>query len=394
MSAQKSLPEEGSAFHTDRVLSITAGHFIHDTYSAFLAPLLPLLQEKLGIGYALTGGLAIFTQLPSILNPFLGYVADRISLRYFVILAPAVTGTLYSSMGLSSSYMTLAFLLLLAGVSIAAFHAPAPAMLAQVAGNRVGTGMSLFMAAGELGRTLGPLIVVAAVQWLGLGGMWRLAVVGWLVSAVLFIKLRDVRISPRSRTQSNAAFWAHVRVIFPLLIWLMIGRSFMQVTMTTYLPVFMKDVAGTSLWLAAGSLTILEAAGVVGALITGTISDRWGRPRVMMLLLSLAPLLMVGFLYSSSWLMVPLLVALGISAISVQPVLLALVQDEFPHNRALANGLFLGLNFMIRAIAIAAVGAAADRIGLFDAFVISAGIGFAAIPGVWLLGRAQQRRQA
>ncbi|NOZ48769.1 MAG: MFS transporter [Chloroflexi bacterium] len=376
-------------FHTDQVLSIAVGHLGHDTYSAFLAPLLPLLQERLGIGYALTGGLAIFTQLPSLLNPFLGYLADRVSLRYFVILAPAITGTLFSCLGLTSSYVALALLLLAAGVSIAAFHAPAPAMLAQVAGNRVGKGMSIFMAAGELGRTLGPLIVVGAVQWLGLGGIWRLALVGWLISIFLFVKLHDVQVTSRPSHQSTTRFWKHAGVVFPLLIWLMIGRSFMQVTLTTYLPIFMRDVAGASLWLAAASLTILEAAGVVGALFTGTFSDRWGRPLVIFILLGLAPMLLIGFLYSAPWLLVPLLIALGITAISVQPVLLALVQDEFPHNRALANGTFLGLNFMIRSVAIAVVGVAADRIGLFDAFLISAAIGFLSIPAVWLLSRMQ-----
>ena len=35
-------------------------------------------------------------------------------------------------------------------ISIAAFHAPASAMIAKVAGQRVGTGMSIFMATGEL----------------------------------------------------------------------------------------------------------------------------------------------------------------------------------------------------------------------------------------------------
>ncbi|NOZ71300.1 MAG: MFS transporter [Chloroflexi bacterium] len=390
-SSELTQESQNRTFHSDQVLSIAAGHFTHDTYSAFLAPLLPLLQERLGIGYALTGGLAIFSQLPSLLNPLLGYLADRVSLRYFVILAPAITGTLFSSVGLTSSYMALAFLLLAAGISIAAFHAPAPAMVAQVAGNRVGTGMSIFMAAGELGRTLGPLIVVAGVNWLGLGGIWRLAIVGWLISIILYLKLRHVRVAPRPLHASNTAFWRHVRLIFPLLMGLMIGRSFMQTTLTTYLPIFMKDEAGASLWLAAGSLTVLEGAGVVGALFTGTLSDRWGRPLVLTVLLGLGPLLLLAFLHSTSWMLVPLLIALGLTVVSVQPVLLALVQDEFPDNRALANGIFMGLSFLIRAGAIWAVGAAADYFGLFNAFFVSAAVGFISLPVVWKLARATDR---
>ncbi|MCP5097469.1 MAG: MFS transporter, partial [Chloroflexi bacterium] len=44
-------------FQTGQVLTIVGGHFTHDTYSAFLAPLLPLIQERLSTSYALTGSL-------------------------------------------------------------------------------------------------------------------------------------------------------------------------------------------------------------------------------------------------------------------------------------------------------------------------------------------------
>ena len=173
--------------------------------AAFLAPLLPLIQERLGTSYALTGSLAIFAQLPSLLNPFIGYLADKVSLRYFIILAPAVTATLFSSLGLVPNYLTLAFLLIAAGVSIAAFHAPAPAMIARVSGNRVGKGMSIFMASGELGRTLGPVIAVAGVSWFGLEGIWRLAFVGWGVSVILYFRLRTISARSKTAVSTNLA---------------------------------------------------------------------------------------------------------------------------------------------------------------------------------------------
>ena len=133
-------------FQTGQVAAIATGHFTHDVYSAFLAPLLPTIQSGLGLTYTQAGSLAIFTQIPSLLNPLVGYVADKVSVRYFVILAPAVTATLLSSIGLVSSYAALALLLFAAGISIAAFHAPAPAMVAKVSGPRIGAGMSIFMA--------------------------------------------------------------------------------------------------------------------------------------------------------------------------------------------------------------------------------------------------------
>jgi FSR family fosmidomycin resistance protein-like MFS transporter len=150
-------------FQTEQIMTIVGGHFVHDTYSAFLAPLLPLLIERLSLSLTMAGSLWVFFSLPALLNPFIGYLADKFSVRYFVILAPAATATIMSSLGLTSNYFLLAIQLFLAGISIAAFHAPAPAMVGRLSGNKLGKGMSYFMAGGELGRTVGPIVAVWAV---------------------------------------------------------------------------------------------------------------------------------------------------------------------------------------------------------------------------------------
>jgi len=373
-------------FQTGQVLTISGGHFIHDTYTAFITPLLPLLQDRLSTGYALTGGLATYAQLPSLLNPFIGYLADRISLRYFIILAPAVTGTLMSSMGLTSNYFMLAFLLFVAGISIAAFHAPAPAMIGRLAGSKIGKGMSIFMASGELGRTIGPVVVVGAVGWFGLEGIWRLALVGWLTSLILYFRLHQVSARPPTQRKFNPnILWPRMRSVFPVLIWVMLARVFMLSSLTTYLPIYMRDVMGRNVDFGAFSLTILEAAGVVGALVTGTVSDRFGRPRVLMFLMTLGPLLLFGFLFGPEWLMIPLLLGLGLTVISPTPVVMAVVQDQFPDNRALANGILLALNFTMRALGIWSVGFAADNIGLINAYMWSGIIGFVGVPAALML---------
>lgn len=375
-----------AGFQTGQVATIAAGHVVQDSYTAFLAPLLPLLQTQLGIGYALVGSLAIFTQLPSVLNPFIGYLADRISVRYFVILAPAVTATVFTSLGLASSYAALAALLLVGGIAIAAFHAPAPAMVARVAGQRVGTGMSIFMATGELARTVGPLMAVAGVTWFGLGGLWRMAAVGWLMSFILYLRLRRVPAASHAPgSLAMNAFWRQARRVFPALIWLLGGRSLMVAALSTYLPIFMSDERQSNLWLAAAALTILQGAGVVGALAAGTLSDRWGRRRVLLVVTATAPFLLLAFIYSPAWLAVPLLIALGLASLSTQPVVLALVQDQFPHNRAFANGVNLAITFMLQAAAIWAVGALADRYGLTPAYAVSALLALVSIPAVFFL---------
>ena len=377
---------QAAQFEVDQVATIAGGHFLHDTFSAFLAPLLPMIQTKLGTSYAMTGSLVIFTQIPSLLNPFIGYAADRISVRYFVILAPGITATLTGLIGLAPSYAALAMLLLLSGVSIAAFHAPAPAMIARVSGKRVGTGMSIFMASGELGRTFGPIVAAAGVTWWGLDGIWRLAALGWLTSAVLYWRLHQVAARPPAQhVHGISTMMPQARRVFPVLTWIMLPKAFLAVALTTYLPIYMSDERGSGLWLAAASLTILEAAGVVGALLTGTVSDRIGRGRMLLIVLTLAPIFLIVFLVGPNWLDVAMLIALGLTAISPTPVMLAVVQDQFPDNRATANGIFMLLNFLVRALAIWGIGLLADRLGLTTAFMWSALLALLSIPAVWWL---------
>jgi len=383
--APGAITEEAERFQTGEVMTVAGGHFVHDSFSAFLSPLLPLIQERLGTSYAATGGLSIFLQLPSLLNPFLGYAADRISLRYFIILAPGITATLSSSLGLVHSYFALALILLAAGVSVAAFHAPAPAMIGRISGKRVGTGMSIFMASGELGRTVGPLLVSSAVIWWGLEGIWRLAILGWICSAVIYWRLRNVSARPVHAGGNLAALWPQVRRVYPALLWILATKAYMAVCLTTYLPIFMSDTKNASLWLAAAALTVLEAAGVVGALATGTYSDKLGRKRVLAVLYIVAPFVLFGFLAAPEPLLFPLLLALGLVAISPTPVMMALVQDYFPQNRALANGIFLTANFLTRALAIWVVGWLADSFGLQTAYLWSGVIGLTTVVGVWAL---------
>ena len=150
---------------------------------------------------------------------------------------------------------------------------------------------------------------------------------------------------------------------------------------TTFLPLFMSDVRGSGLLIAAAALTILQGAGVVGALFTGTLSDRFGRVRVLLVLTLLAPLLLLAFVVAPPWASVPLLLVLGLTAISPTPIFLSIVQEAFPDHRALANGTFMALNFLARAAGLWGMGLLADAAGLERAFLWSALAAFAGLAG-------------
>ncbi|MAS33162.1 MAG: MFS transporter [Anaerolineaceae bacterium] len=379
---------DAETFQTGNILTIVGGHFVHDTFSAFITPLLPLLIEKLSLSLTLGGSLAVFMQLPSLLSVFIGYLADRVSVRYLVIVAPAVTATLITLLGLTPTYWSTAILLFAVGVSVACFHAPAPAMIGHISGRQVGKGMSLFMAGGELGRSVGPLLVgFALTQW-GVEGMWRLAIFGWLATAVLYWRLRDI--SARRSVSGGGGLRAvlpHFGRVFAPLFGVMLFRNFLVVALSVYLTVYMVN-QGYGVVEAGQVLALYELAGVGGALAGGTLSDRFGRKRIVIVATVLSSVLMYAFLSVEGLLVLPVLFLLGFTSLSVTPILQAVVQEQLPGNRATASGMFILYAFIIRAINTLIIGMIGDASSLSTAYWISIGVALLSIPMVLLLPNA------
>jgi FSR family fosmidomycin resistance protein-like MFS transporter len=258
-------------------------------------------------------------------------------------------------------------------------------MIGRISGNQVGKGMSFFMAGGELARTIGPLIAVWGVSLWGLEGIYRLMFIGWASSLLLYWRLREV--SGRSEKSGSLRSIAPKLLTFflPLSV-IVLLRTFLSVSLTTYLPIYMT-LEGHSISAAGTYLAVLEFAGVGGALLSGTISDRLGRKRVLFLAFAASSLLTLLFLQATGFWIIPLLMTVGFTALSTGPLFLALVQDQLPNNRAVGNGLYLAISFLIRSLAMLMVGAGGDLWGLDTAFYWSAVISLLAIPMILLLPR-------
>ncbi len=365
---------------------ISAGHALHDTYTAFLPPLLPLLIQRFALARAEAGLLSVFLSAPSLIQPLIGHLADRLSLRYLVILSPAISAILMSLLGLAPSYAVIAMLLIVAGLSSASLHAVGPVMAGRLSGGNLGRGMGFWMLGGELGRTLGPIVIVTGVRFFGLEGSAYLMAGGVAASFLLYLRLRDV--PGRPTTEAARLPWRDAlggmgRFFIPLS-GIMIARAFLLTAITTYLPTFLSE-KGETLFLAGGALTLVEGAGVVGALLGGSASDRWGRRLILGISLLTTPLLLLAFLGAHGWTRLPLLLVLGFAGISVTPVVMALVQENFPRNRALANGVYMAISFGIRSVVIVLVGALGDRYGLHRAFGAGALISLLGLPLLLLL---------
>lgn len=374
-------------FQIGGVLILSLCHFVHDVYSSFLSPLLPLLIEKLSMSLTRAGILSTAMQIPALLNPLIGVWADRISVRWFIILAPALTAVPMSLIGVAPNYGVLLLLLFVTGISVSLFHVPSPVMIAKLSGTRKGRGMSFYMTGGELARTVGPLVAVGAVSLMGLSGFYPIMVFGLVMSLWLFWRFKNVPIHGSSRKPMTVrGTWKEIYPVLMPLTAILIARGCMHAAITTFLPTFIRMKTG-DLWLAGISLTLVEGAGVAGVLVAGSLSDMIGRHRTLLISLISAPFLLLAFVWLEGWLRFGALALTGFTLLSTTPVMLALVQEHSATSPAAANGLFMMVSFVARSAIAVIVGFLGDLIGLETTYICSALLGLTAIPFIFLLPR-------
>jgi FSR family fosmidomycin resistance protein-like MFS transporter len=374
-------------FQKSKVFTISFAHFAHDIYSSFLAPLLPLLIEKLGMSLSSAALLDIARRVPSLFNPLFGLIAEKTGVKYFVILTPAITALSMCLIGLTNSYIILFILLFVAGISAALFHVPSPTMIKENSGEKVGTGMSFFMVGGELARTIGPLIATAGVSLWGLEGIYRLLPIGFVASFILYIKLQNYEATrpprkPKEKGDTKKLLKKYTP-FFTILGAFILFQSGLKSALTLYLPVYLIN-HGETLWYAGISLSILQGFGVLGTLLSGHISDRIGRKNTLLISSIGLVVSMAVFTYFQS---IFLLSFIGLFLLSTGPVLMATVQDTNSNMPTFMNSMYMSINFGISSLVVFCVGIVGDMWGLDTTYLIFNILAIGCIPTAYFLNQ-------
>jgi FSR family fosmidomycin resistance protein-like MFS transporter len=374
-------------FQLAEVVTVAAAHGAHDTYFSFLPTILPLLIQNLALNTTQAGLLSAFSQIPNLLQPIFGHLADHKDLKILVILAPTLSGILITLVGVAPSFGVAALLMLLAGFSTAGFHAIAPAMVSARSGRKVGRGMGFFMVGGELGFGLGPLIAVATIGFLSLKGLPWLMTLGMLASVILFFRMKDISTAQLSKVEAPLSFWQTLKDMRGLMLPISATvtlTGFLSANIVNYLPTFMSN-EGTAFALAGASLSVVELSGTLGVFLMGMISDRLGHRKIILIGTLASAAFSLAFLLTRGWLQMLMLVGIGMSAFIANPAFLSIIQSRFTKNRSLANSIYMSTSFILRSIVVVIVGALADVYGMRPVFMGSALVSLLSIPFVFML---------
>ena len=346
-----------------RTAYLFIGHLLNDGFGAFLAPLLPLLIQRLDLSLAMAGLLGTARILMnSLLQPGLGHLVDRVQRPWLVIVGPLLSVIAMSLIGRASNYSMLLVIMVVAGIGTALFHPAAAALVAAGNHSRRGLMMALFSSGGTFGGALAPIVIITYTQAFDLHNTPWLLIPGLALVAAFALPLR--RVLPNPVRQEHEKFrLGHLPGRFVVLWFVLVMRAVSATAFASFLAVLVTQRGGSAL--AGGvSISAFLLAGAVGSFLAGNLSDRWGRKAVIFGSMALATPLYLLFLHGPASVLLPVIAVAGLFDLSATPVGVVAAQECLPGRTGLVSGLVMGLAWGVGGLALTPIGWLADQFGL------------------------------
>lgn len=348
-----------------RTALLFIGHLLNDGFASFLAPLLPLLIQRLDLSFAMAGLLGTTRILMnSLMQPGLGHLVDRLQRPWLVIIGPILTVTAMSFIGRADNYLLLLIIMVISGLGTALFHPAAAALVAVGNHERRGLMMAFFSSGGSFGGALAPIVIVAYTQIFDLGNSPWLLIPGLALIAAFALPLRRVLPDPVRRSHERFRL-GHLPRRFFLLWSVIVMRAASATAFASFLAVLVTQRGGST-FAGGAAISVFLLAGAVGSFFAGNLSDRWGRKAVLLGSMLLATPLYLLFLHGPTGMLLPAIAVAGLFALSATPVGVVAAQECLPGRTGLVSGLVMGLAWGMGGLALTPIGWLADKFGLIN----------------------------
>jgi FSR family fosmidomycin resistance protein-like MFS transporter len=267
--------------------------------------------------------------------------------------------------GIVQSFILLVLLAALAGLGTAAFHPQATSMVNVFSGKYKAVFLSAFIAFGNFGFALGPLVLVPLFQFFGLRATLFTIIPGCVAALLLLIYAPKIK-SPTQGTSSLKSVYATLKSASSALIALVVVIAIRQLAYTGMLTILPLYFASKNLSNIAAShlVTIMLFAGAIGGILGGFISDRYGRkPLIAGSLIISTPFFFI-FLCTSGVISLIFLALAGAALMASFSVTVVAAQEAIPDNKPLASGITIGFAGGLGGLAVIFIGRLGDRFGL------------------------------
>ena len=264
---------------TGLLLAVSAAHLVSHFYILVLPVLIPLLKDRLSVGFFEIGlALTTFNVVSGLTQAPMGFLVDRVGPRLVLVAGLCLGGLAFALLGIWTTYPALIAVAALAGLANCVYHPADYALLADaIPEHRIGRAFSVHTFAGFAGGAVAPPVLLGVAAYAGLAAALLIAgLVGPAVAGLLLLqrKVQDVQPSkPRGATMSAGV----LRVLSPSIIALTGFFTLLALSnggIQSFSVVALLATQDMTLASANVALTAYLTCAAIGVLAGGFLADR------------------------------------------------------------------------------------------------------------------------
>ncbi len=189
---------------------LTVSHALVDVFPMFITSLMIVLQNRLGLsGWQETAVWVATPIFSGAFQPLFAWLGDRHDTRLAGPVGLAVAAVCIGSIGFAQSFWQLIALQIVGVIGVGVYHPAAAALAGQMGtrGARRGRAfaVSVFLAAGMVGHTLGPIVATRVNDWFGMTYLAWIIPPSLVLVLLLHRAVRDVPHRPHDHHERRAA---------------------------------------------------------------------------------------------------------------------------------------------------------------------------------------------
>lgn len=356
------------------LLALSMSHLLNDLLQSVLTASYPLLKEDLALNFAQIGTITLVYQLAaSVFQPLVGLFFDKYPVSWSLTLATTFTMLGIVGLAYAPSMSLILISVFIIGLGSSVLHPEASRITSLASGGKRGLAQSLFQVGGNLGGSLGPLLLALLVAPYGrnrivvfvlfalLAYIVAHPIGKWFKGYLEQMKVQHVEMKVQNERPLSTGLTLFA--IFVLMI-LIFSKYIYMASLTSYYTFYLIERFGVSVQLSQICLFVFLVATAVGTLVGGPVGDRIGRKSVIWIsILGTAPFSLL-MPHVGLWATVALSFCVGFMLSSAFPAILLYAQELLPYRLGLVSGLFFGFAFGIAGIASAVLGNYADTYGI------------------------------